>query len=125
MLPGTENLGLAIGIEFGSTPICRLGLRGEASVRAAASKATCVSEAEQRRCEGHQTALGERALRESPASVREAFSAARILDNLDVETAEVLFGTMPSPYLNTGAEFDPMRTHEPEADTPMRAHDRR
>jgi hypothetical protein len=59
------------------------------------------------------------------ASVREAFSAARILDNLDVETAEVLFGTMPSPYLNTGAEFDPMRTHEPEAATPMRAHDRR
>jgi hypothetical protein len=125
MLPGTENLGLAIGIEFGSTPICRLGLRGEASVRAAASKATCVSEAEQRRCEGHQTALGERALRELSASVREAFSAARILDNLDVETAEVLFGTMPSPYLNTGAEFDPMRTHEPEAATPMRAHDRR
>ena len=125
MLPGTENLGLAIGIEFGSTPICRLGLRGEASVRAAASKATCVSEAEQRRCEGHQTALGDRAFRESPATVREAFSADRILDNLDVDTAEVLFGTMPSPYLNTGAEPDPMRAHEPEASTPMRAHDLR
>lgn len=125
MLPGAENLGLAIGIEFGSTPVCRLGLRGEASVRAAASKATCVSEAEQRRCEGHQTALGERALRESPATIREAFSRERILDNLDVEAAEILFGTMPSPYLNTGAESDFMRAHEPDAATPMRAHDPR
>lgn len=125
MLPGTEDLGLAIGIEFGTTPVCRLGLRGEASVRAAASKATCVSEAEQRRCQGHQTALGERAFRESSATIREAFSTTRIIDNLDVETAEVLFGTMPSPYLNTSADADPMRAHEPEAATPMRAHDRR
>lgn len=125
MLPGIEGLGLAIGIDFGTTPICRLGLRGDASVRAAASRATCVSEAEQRRCNGIETALGENAYRQSPASVREAFGSERIFQNLNADTAEVVLGTMSSPYINTGAESEPMRAHEPEASPPMRAHDRR
>lgn len=125
MLPGIEDLGLAIGIDYGATPICRLGLRGDASVRAAASRATCVSEAEQRRCNGIETALGENAYRQSPASVREAFGSERILQNLNADTAEVILGTMPSPYINTGAEAEVMRAHEPEASPPMRAHDRR
>lgn len=124
MLPGVESLGLAIGIDYGATPICRLGLRGAASVRAAASRATCVSEAEQRRCNGSETALGESGYRASPASIREAFSADRVISNLDADTAEVLLGTMPSPYIASGAETDPMRAHEPEAAAPMRAHDR-
>jgi hypothetical protein len=124
MLPGIEDLGLAIGIDYGTTPICRLGLRGDASVRAAASRATCVSEAEQRRCNGIETALGENAYRQSPASVREAFGNERILQNLNADTAEVMLGTMSSPYINTGADAEPMRAHEPQA-PPMRAHDRR
>jgi hypothetical protein len=123
MLPGIEGLGLAIGIDYGTTPICRLGLRGDASVRAAASRATCVSEAEQRRCNGIETALGENAYRQSPASVREAFGSERIFQNLNADTAEVILGTMSSPYINTGAEAEPMRAHEPEASSPMRAHD--
>lgn len=125
MLPGTSDLGLAIGIDYGATPICRLGLRGAASVRAAASRATCLSEAEQRRCDGTETALGERAYRESPAIIREAFSSDRKVANMDVDTADILLGTMPSPYVVVGAEPDPMRAHEPEAAPPMRAHDRR
>lgn len=125
MLPGIEDLGLAIGIDYGTTPICRLGLRGEASVRAAASRATCVSEAEQRRCNGIETALGENAYRQSPASVREAFGNERIFQNLNADTAEVILGTMSSPYINTGADAEPVRAHEPETPQPMRAHDRR
>ena len=125
MLPGIADLGLAIGIDYGTTPICRLGLRGDASVRAAASRATCVSEAEQRRCNGMETALGENAYRNSPASVREAFGNERIFQNLNADTAEVMLGTMSSPYINTGADAEPMRAHEPEASPPMRAHDRR
>ncbi len=125
MLPGTDDLGLAIGLDYGTTPICRLGLRGAASVRAAASRATCISETEQRRCDGTQTALGEDAYKVSPANIREVFSSDRVVSNLDAETAELLLGTMPSPYIVSGAQPDPMRAHEPEALTPMRAHDQR
>lgn len=125
MLPGIQDLGLAIGIDYGTTPICRLGLRGDASVRAAASRATCVSEAEQRRCNGSETALGENAYQQSPASVREAFGNERIFQNLNADTAEMMLGAMSSPYINTGADAEPMRAHEPEASPPMRAHDRR
>ena len=103
MLPGVDSLGLAIGIDYGVTPICRIGLRGEASVRAAASRATCISEAEQQRCNGTETALGERAYRVSPASIREAFASDRVVPNLDVETADVLLGTMASPYVVTNS----------------------
>ena len=123
MLPGVDSLGLAIGIDYGVTPICRIGLRGEASVRAAASRATCISEAEQQRCNGTETALGERAYRVSPASIREAFASDRVVPNLDVETADVLLGTMASPYVVTNSEPEPMRAHQPEVAPPMRAHD--
>lgn len=125
MLPGIDGLGLAIGIDYGTTPICRLGLRGAASVRAAASRATCVSEAEQRRCDGTETALGQNAYNVSPASIREAFSTNRVIPNLDAHAADLLFGTMASPYIASGAEPEPMRAHQPEAAAPMRAHDRR
>src|SRR5690606_22296260 len=125
LLPGIADLGLAIGIDYGATPICRIGLRGDASVRAAASRTTCVSETEQRRCNGTETALGESAFKASPASIREAFSENRVIANLDVDTAEVLLGTMPSPYVASGAAAEPMRAHETEAAPPMRAHSRR
>lgn len=125
MLPGINCLGLAIGIDYGTTPICRLGLRGDASVRAAASRATCVSESEQRLCSGIETRLGESAFRNSPASIREAFGDGRVLQNLNVDTAEVLLGTMVSPYTNTGANLEPMRAHEPATSMTMRAHDSR
>jgi hypothetical protein len=125
MLPGIAGLGLAIGIDYGATPICRLGLRGEASVRAAASRATCVSEAEQRRCSGVETALGVDAYRASPANVREAFGTERVLQNFDVDTAELILGTMPSPYISTGDQADSFRAHEPVAAPPMRAHTRK
>jgi hypothetical protein len=125
MLPGIAGLGLAIGIDYGATPICRLGLRGEASVRAAASRATCVSEAEQRRCSGSETALGEDAYRASPANVREAFGTERVLQNFDVDTAELILGTMPSPYISMGTQGGSFRAHEPDAAPPMRAHTRK
>ena len=122
MLPGIEDLGLAIGIDYGATPICRLGLRGNASVRAAASRATCVSELEQRRCNGAETAIGENARQKSPANIREAFGSERIIQNLNVHTAEIILGVMPSPYINTGVAAEPMRAHEPQSALPMRAH---
>lgn len=125
MLPGVEGLGLAIGIDYGETPVCRLGLRGEASVRAAASRATCVSEAEQRRCDGIETAIGEAAFAASPAVIRQIFISDRKVPNLDHDAADLLLGTMQSPHVSTGVVPDPMRAHAPDAAPPMRAHDTR
>lgn len=122
MLPGIEDLGLAIGVDFGWTPICRLGLRGEYSVRAAASRATCVSEAEQRRCDGDETALGEMAFRVSPASIRTVFAHDRKVPNLDVDSADLLLGSIQAPYIAAAPIAEPMRAHVPDAE-PLRAHD--
>ena len=125
MLPGIEDLGLAIGIDYGTTPICRLGLRGDASVRAAASRATCVSEQEQRLCNGIETKLGESAFKNSPANIREAFGSERIIQNLNAHTAEIMLGVMSSPYINSGVDAEPMMAHETDPAPPMRAHAKR
>jgi class 3 adenylate cyclase len=121
MLPGISNLGLAIGIDYGQTPICRLGLRGDASVRSASSRATCASEQEQRQCKGTETAIGEAAFAEASPKVRRAFSPDRKLPNLTYANAQLLFGTMMSPFAGNNAESEPMRAHSPTAQ-PMRAH---
>ena len=62
-LQGIGALGLAIGIELGPTPISRIGIRGERSVRLASSVATTVSERMQKDCGGGKVKLGPRALR--------------------------------------------------------------
>jgi class 3 adenylate cyclase len=118
VLPGIADLGLAIGIDFGPTPICRIGLRGAASVRTATSRATCISESEQRRCDGSETALGEKAYVAAPAAVRQVFGDERVVSNLDYSASEMLLGTMASPYI-ASVSAEPMRAHVPE---PMRAH---
>jgi class 3 adenylate cyclase len=91
MLPGIGELGLAIGLEFGTTPITRLGLRGERSVRCASSKAVSASEDLQSRCEGHQTAIGDRAFAVASARVRQLFRNG-IADGLDFDVAEQFIG---------------------------------
>lgn len=122
MLPGVQSLGLAIGIEYGVTPICRLGLRGLESVRAATSKATCLSEEEQRRCKGDETAIGAKAFAALTQSYKEAFGPERIITGLDVDTAGHLFGELASPYISNAVAAEPMRAHSPQQAEPMRAH---
>lgn len=88
ILPGLAGLeGIAIGLELGWTPLCRIGLTGEASVRCSTSKATCLSESLQGDCNGRQTALGDRAFREADAKVRYLFGPLQRVDNLDHVTA--------------------------------------
>ncbi len=72
-LDGIESLGIAIGLEFGETPITRIGIRGERSVRCSVSRAVSRSEDLQRDCSGDQTALGPTALGHAPASIRRLF----------------------------------------------------
>lgn len=94
-LPGIDDLGLAIGLEYGATPICRLGLRGERSVRCAVSKAVSRSEELQSSCEGIETAIGPRALALAPVAVRQLFDRESTAQNLDYETVAV--GTVTAP----------------------------
>lgn len=57
-LGNLDDLGLATGIEVGQTPISRIGIRGDRSVRVASSTATIQSQVEQERIEGSAIALG-------------------------------------------------------------------
>jgi class 3 adenylate cyclase len=57
-LGGLNDLGLATGIEVGETPISRIGIRGDHSVRVASSTATIQSQCEQERISGSGMALG-------------------------------------------------------------------
>ncbi|KJF74628.1 adenylate/guanylate cyclase domain-containing protein [Agrobacterium arsenijevicii] len=88
MLPGMANLGLAIGIELGSTPVTRLGLRGDMSVRCVTSKAVSDSEDLQSDCNGRETMVGQKALAQLPISLRKQFTASGKIVDLNVERLE-------------------------------------
>lgn len=72
-LSGLEDLGLATGIEVGSTPISRIGIRGDRSVRVASSTATIQSQVEQERIEGSGVALGPEAMSHLSPADRQHF----------------------------------------------------
>ena len=99
LLPGIGSLGLTIGIEIGATPVTRLGIRGDRSVRCASSKAVTVSERVQRDCTGNQTALGPNALGKSPASIRSAFGVLGKLGGLDHEAAAMFAAAISAPAI--------------------------
>lgn len=90
MLPGIAGLGLAIGMEYGSTPISRIGIRGDRSVRIASSVATAQSEAVQQRCNGQETALGMAAFNTAPTDVQRLFGPARTASNLSYDDADMM-----------------------------------
>jgi class 3 adenylate cyclase len=119
LLPGAAGLGLAIGIELGETPICRIGLRGTNSVRCAVSRATCVSEEIQQACDGQQTALGQTAYTAADVLVRAAFRGDRTASNLDWVAASLLLNLGGEPQ--AAPAHAPLRAHQVE--TPhLRAH---
>jgi class 3 adenylate cyclase len=109
LLPSIDRLGIAIGIEFGPTPICRLGLRGEASIRCSSSKATCVSEERQSDCTGRETGIGERAYQEGGAMVQKIFGVQRTVPNLTYASAIALLEGLPSSAAAAGHE--PLQAH--------------
>ncbi len=84
-LDGIESLGIAIGLEFGETPITRIGIRGDRSVRCSVSRAVSKSEELQRDCTGEQTALGPNALSHAPAGVKRLFEGG-VAWNLDASS---------------------------------------
>ncbi|PYE92095.1 adenylate/guanylate cyclase family protein [Rhizobium sp. PP-F2F-G38] len=72
-----DDLGLAIGFEFGSTAMSRLGIKGSRT-RCAIGRTVLGAEHEQKRCDGAQTAIGEKAYDVGPESVRVLFGTERI-----------------------------------------------
>lgn len=126
LLPNIESLGLAIGLEFGWTPACRIGLRGDSSVRCASSRTTCLSEEIQQGCSGVQTALGEGAYQEANAAVRRLFANGRVVDNLNYPNAVAHLAGVASPAvvrspIDGSAPAVAAATKAPE---PFRAHGR-
>ncbi len=87
-LDNVGQLGIAIGIEFGATPISRIGLRGDRSVRCSVSKAVTASEELQSGCRGTETALGQRALEHAPAAIRRLFNTQGIATGLDYDAVD-------------------------------------
>jgi class 3 adenylate cyclase len=71
ILGNLDSLGLAVGVEIGMTPVSRIGIRGERSVRVASSVATSVSELMQKDCEDAGVKLGPEALRVAPRALED------------------------------------------------------
>lgn len=87
-LENVGSLGLAIGVEFGTTPISRIGVRGDRSVRCSVSKAVTSSEELQSVCDGDETALGPRALSLAPTAIGRLFTSDGKASGLDVDALE-------------------------------------
>ena len=92
---GPSSLGIAIGMEFGTMPVSRIGHRGQMSVRCATGRASESGEVEQQRCLGHETALGERAYAVASGRVRSTFASGRVAENLFYEDALTLLDDTP------------------------------
>lgn len=99
LLPGIAGLGIAIGLELGQTPISRIGLSGDSSVRCSASRATCLSEAVQSDCGHDETAIGDAAFAAGDPRVRHLFGPAHVATGLDYDTALVQLGGVHSPVV--------------------------
>lgn len=82
----TDDLGLAIGFDFGPGSITRLGMQGS-RVRCSTGRSVLLSEAEQKRCDGTQSAIGQSAYDEGPSSVRKLFGSSRRIANLTYDVA--------------------------------------
>lgn len=82
----TDDLGLAIGFDFGPGSITRLGMQGS-RVRCSTGRSVLLSEAEQKRCDGAQTAIGQSAYDSGPPSVRKLFGSNRRISNLTYDVA--------------------------------------
>lgn len=100
-LTDISELGLAIGIEAGTTPVSRIGRRGDRSVRVASSSATIISEAEQSQATGRQLAIGPKAFEQLPLHMQNAFDD-RKLDGLDCDVYDKFFNGAPAQHKNSG-----------------------
>ena len=103
------NLDLAVGIEYGTVPITRLGTQGNDSVRCAAGRAVVQAERLQQSIEGGGVKMGPTALSHARSEVRKHFgSAARVIS---YASAADLFGSVSSPAVQIIREYPTARSH--------------
>ena len=107
LLPGIDSLGLAIGIELGTTPVSRIGVRGERSVRVAVSKSSVEAEERQSVSDGISTAIGERAFAAGNAAAR-SFFRERSVERM---TYDVALANVPFVAVPTELETEEPRAH--------------
>jgi len=116
-LGGLDDLGLATGIEVGPTPISRIGIRGDRSVRVASSTATIQSQAEQENLEGTGIALGPIALSNLSLSAQRYFPNGQN-ESADYDTLAYALGLAASVSTNAQAAESDVREAEFRPHTP-------
>ena len=122
ILPNIGELGIAIGVELGPTPIARLGLVGEASVRCASSRATCSSEEIQGACSGNETNIGPAAHAAADPHIRRIFVGGRPARGLNYPAAVALIAGASAAIAAAAAPTAPTAAVVRSSPPPMRAY---
>lgn len=120
LIPAARELGVAIGFEFGETPVSRIGIRGERAVRVASSLTVRASEACQCGCGGDQTMIGESAYREASPAIRQLFGSGRIARDLVYD--DVATQVDPKRVAATVVGASSILSHAPAVAAPSRAY---
>ncbi|UTW51918.1 hypothetical protein KFF05_00495 [bacterium SCSIO 12827] len=118
VLDDLDSLGLAVGLELGQTPISRIGIRGDRSVRIASSVATTRSEQMQRECEENRVKIGPSALRVAPAALEDILDEAGYTAEPDYDEITVCLSAAPATVANPTYA----RAHVPSSSEQPRAH---
>ena len=107
-VPSDAAIDLAVGIEYGPTPMTRLGHRGDDSVRCAASRATIEAERTQQAIEHGGVRLGAVAAAIADPAVRKHFSAGRLMS---FNSASDLLWTAQAPAVQILRSEPAARSH--------------
>ena len=116
-LGGLDELGLAVGVELGVTPISRIGIRGDRSVRVASSVATTRSEKMQKECEHNGVKIGETALQAAPAALADILTEGY---SSDMDYGDVAICLSAPPAAVAAPNY--ARAHAPAEMPAPRAH---
>ena len=117
-LPDVETLGLTIGVEYGPTPVSRIGIRGVRSVRLASSVATATSEQMQRDCSDNDTKFGPTAMAVIPVALNDLANASGIAAVLTYDDVVLSLSAQDSP--KPAPRYG--RAHTPSDTIVSRAH---
>ena len=102
------EIDLAVGIEYGPTPMTRLGCRGDDSVRCAASRATVDAERTQQSISGGGIRLGAVARNAADPAVRKIFSSGPLMS---FDAASDLLWAPQSPAVQIVRSEPAARSH--------------
>ena len=118
VLGNLDSLGLAIGVELGPTPVSRIGIRGDRSVRVASSIATTRSEQMQRDCEDNGVKFGPRALSVAPVALGDLLYEDGYTASMDYDEVAACLSIAPAQV----ASPNYARAHAPSQSPQPRAH---